>query len=158
MTIRRAFTRGLWIAAASGGLMLTPLFSATATAGADTVNWDAIADCESGGNWSTNTGNGHYGGLQFKPATWASHGGIGSPASASREEQIRVAENVLATQGIGAWPKCGGRGGMPTGWAAAPTAPTGCQAVRSGAVLGIFDLRRICTTFLDPLGAFGVPH
>lgn len=140
--------------------MLAPLFTGTATAGADTVNWDAIADCESGGNWSTNTGNGHYGGLQFKPATWASHGGIGSPASASREEQIRVAENVLATQGIGAWPKCGVRGGMPAAWAVptTPTAPSGCQTVRPGAVLGIFDLRRICTTFLDPLGAFGVPH
>ncbi|WP_166905446.1 transglycosylase family protein [Mycobacterium sp. DL440] len=157
MTIRRAFTRVFWIAAASAGFMLTPLFTGTATAGADTVNWDAIADCESGGNWSTNTGNGHYGGLQFKPTTWASHGGIGSPAFAPREEQIRVAENVLATQGIGAWPKCGARGGMPAGWAA-PTAPTGCQTVRPGAVLGIFDLRRICTTFLDPLGAFAAPR
>ena len=71
-----------------------------ATANADSVDWDAIAQCESGGNWSTNTGNGHYGGLQFKPATWASNGGVGSPATASREEQIRVAENVLRTQGI----------------------------------------------------------
>ncbi|MGA5535730.1 transglycosylase family protein [Mycolicibacterium nivoides] len=157
MTIRRALTRAFWLAATSAGLMLAPMFASTATAGADTVNWDAIADCESGGNWSIDTGNGHYGGLQFKPATWASHGGIGSPATASREEQIRVAENVLATQGIGAWPKCGVRGGMPAGWAA-PGAPTGCQAVRPGSVLGIFDLRRICTTFLDPLGAFGVPH
>ncbi|WP_198938848.1 transglycosylase family protein [Mycobacterium sp. NS-7484] len=157
MTIRKALTRAIWLAAASAGLMLSPLFAATATAGADTVNWDAIADCESGGNWSTDTGNGHYGGLQFKQTTWAAHGGIGSPAMASREEQIRVAENVLATQGIGAWPKCGARAGMPAGWSA-PSAPTGCQAVRPGAVLGIFDLRRICTTFLDPLGAFGMPR
>lgn len=143
--------------ATSAALMLAPLSAGAPTAGADTVNWDAIADCESGGNWSTDTGNGAYGGLQFKPTTWAAHGGIGSPASASREEQIRVAENVLATQGIGAWPKCGARGGAPAGWAA-PSAPTGCQTVRPGAVLGIFDLRRICTTFLDPLGAFGVPR
>ncbi|MDH6194736.1 hypothetical protein M2272_001365 [Mycobacterium frederiksbergense] len=157
MTMRRALTRVFWLAATSAGLMLTPLFASPATAGADTVNWDAIADCESGGNWSIDTGNGAYGGLQFKPATWAAHGGIGSPATASREEQIRVAEDVLATQGINAWPKCGVRGGMPAGWGA-PAAPTGCQAVRPGAVLGIFDLRRICTTFLDPLGAFGVPH
>ncbi|MBU9765808.1 transglycosylase family protein [Mycobacterium sp. TNTM28] len=157
MTIRKALNRAFWLAAASAGLILTPVSGMTATAGADTVNWDAIAECESGGNWSTNTGNGAYGGLQFKPATWAAHGGVGSPATASREEQIRVAENVLATQGIGAWPTCGARGGMPAGWAA-PSAPTGCQAVRSGAVLGIFDLRRICTTFLDPLAAFGVPH
>ncbi|BBX91727.1 transglycosylase family protein [Mycolicibacterium boenickei] len=158
MTIRRALTRAFWLAAASAGLMLAPTFATAATAAADTVNWDAIAECESGGNWSTDTGNGAYGGLQFKPATWASHGGIGSPATASREEQIRVAENVLATQGIGAWPTCGARGGMPAGWAAAPSAPSGCQAVRPGSVLGIFDLRRICSTFLDPLGAFGVPH
>ena len=64
------------------------------------MDWDAIAQCESGGNWSTNTGNGHYGGLQFKPSTWASNGGVGSPSTASREEQIRVAENVLRTQGL----------------------------------------------------------
>ncbi|WP_096866872.1 transglycosylase family protein [Mycolicibacterium houstonense] len=157
MTTRKALTRAFWVAATSAGLMLTPLFAAAAPAGADTVNWDAIAECESGGNWSTDTGNGHYGGLQFKPSTWAAHGGVGSPSAASRAEQIRVAENVLATQGIGAWPKCGSRGGMPAGWAA-PSAPTGCQAVRPGAVLGIFDLRRICTTFLDPLAAFGVPR
>ncbi|OBB06212.1 transglycosylase [Mycolicibacterium fortuitum] len=149
--------RAFWITATSAALMLAPLSAGAATAGADTVNWDAIADCESGGNWATDTGNGAYGGLQFKPTTWAAHGGIGSPASASREEQIRVAENVLATQGIGAWPKCGARGGAPAGWAA-PSAPTGCQTVRPGAVLGIFDLRRICTTFLDPLAAFGVPR
>ncbi|MBP3085013.1 transglycosylase family protein [Mycolicibacterium fortuitum] len=157
MTIRSALNRAFWITATSAVLMLAPLSAGAATAGADTVNWDAIADCESGGNWSTDTGNGAYGGLQFKPTTWAAHGGIGSPASASREEQIRVAENVLATQGIGAWPKCGARGGAPAGWAA-PSAPTGCQTVRPGAVLGIFDLRRICTTFLDPLAAFGVPR
>ncbi|HMF59301.1 MAG TPA: transglycosylase family protein, partial [Vicinamibacterales bacterium] len=69
------------------------------TAHADSMNWDAVAQCESGGNWAANTGNGNYGGLQFKPATWSSNGGVGSPASASREEQIRVAENVLASQG-----------------------------------------------------------
>jgi hypothetical protein len=74
------------------------------------VNWDAIAACESGGNWSINTGNGFAGGLQFTPSTWRANGGSGSPANASREEQIRVAENVLRTQGLGAWPVCGKRG------------------------------------------------
>ena len=73
-------------------------------------NWDAIAACESGGNWAINTGNGYYGGLQFTPGTWSSNGGAGMPHQASRSEQIRVAENVLRTQGIGAWPVCGGRG------------------------------------------------
>jgi hypothetical protein len=74
------------------------------------VNWDAIAGCESGGNWAISTGNGYAGGLQFTSSTWHSNGGAGSPNGASREEQIRVAENVLHSQGIGAWPVCGRRG------------------------------------------------
>ena len=74
------------------------------------VNWDAIAQCESGGNWGISTGNGYSGGLQFTPSTWRANGGSGSPNGASREEQIRVAENVLHSQGIGAWPVCGRRG------------------------------------------------
>ena len=77
---------------------------------AGAVNWDAVAQCESGGNWAINTGNGYYGGLQFLPATWWANGGTGMPNQASRAEQIRVAENVLRTQGIGAWPVCGLRG------------------------------------------------
>jgi len=74
------------------------------------VNWDAIAQCESGGNWAISTGNGYSGGLQFTSSTWHANGGSGSPAGASRDEQIRVAENVLHSQGIGAWPVCGRRG------------------------------------------------
>ena len=72
--------------------------------------WDQVASCESGGNWAINTGNGYYGGLQFTMGTWRANGGSGSPAGASREEQIRVAENVLHNQGIRAWPVCGRRG------------------------------------------------
>lgn len=75
------------------------------------VDWDSVAQCESGGNWAINTGNGFHGGLQFTMGTWASNGGSGSPEGASRDEQIRVANNVLNTQGIGAWPVCGRRGG-----------------------------------------------
>jgi resuscitation-promoting factor RpfE len=74
------------------------------------VNWDAIAACESGGNWGISTGNGYSGGLQFTASTWRANGGSGSAGGASREEQIRVAENVLHSQGIGAWPVCGRRG------------------------------------------------
>lgn len=84
-----------------------------APANADSVNWDAVAACESGGNWAINTGNGYYGGLQFAPGTWSGHGGgefASSAHLASREEQIAVAERVLRTQGIGAWPVCGRRG------------------------------------------------
>ena len=74
------------------------------------VNWDAIAQCESGGNWGINTGNGYFGGLQFSSGTWSANGGSGSASHASREEQIRVAEHILDSQGLGAWPVCGRRG------------------------------------------------
>jgi hypothetical protein len=73
-------------------------------------DWDAVARCESGGNWSINTGNGYYGGLQFSSSTWTGFGG-GEYAPradlATREQQIAVAERVLAVQGRGAWPTCG---------------------------------------------------
>jgi hypothetical protein len=129
----------------------------TATAQADSVNWDAIAQCESGGNWATNTGNGAYGGLQFKPATWAANGGVGDPATASRAEQIRVAENVLRTQGLKAWPKCGAQGAAPAVWGnpAAPTAPTmtsGCAAMPTRGLFGFINPRQMCSALLNPLG------
>ncbi|MBJ7338933.1 transglycosylase family protein [Mycolicibacterium sp.] len=126
---------------------------------ADSMNWDAVAQCEAGGNWAANTGNGTYGGLQFKPATWTANGGVGSPASASREEQIRVAENVLASQGPGAWPKCGAQGGTPAIWnvssiSPAQTAPaTGCQAMPTKGLLGFINPRQMCSALLNPLGA-----
>jgi len=98
------------MAALGGALVAAPMALSAGTANADGVNWDAVAACESGGNWSINTGNGYYGGLQFAMGTWQSNGGSGSPHTATREEQIRVANNVLQSQGIGAWPSCGGRG------------------------------------------------
>ncbi|WP_165605192.1 transglycosylase family protein, partial [Mycolicibacter sinensis] len=72
--------------------------------------WDSVARCESGNNWGINTGNGYQGGLQFAPSTWSAHGGgkyAPSAHLASREQQIAIAEHVLATQGRGAWPVCG---------------------------------------------------
>ncbi|MDT5242903.1 MAG: resuscitation-promoting factor RpfA [Mycobacterium sp.] len=72
--------------------------------------WDQVAKCESGNNWAINTGNGYQGGLQFSPGTWSSHGGsqyAPSAHMATKDEQIAVAERVLATQGKGAWPVCG---------------------------------------------------
>src|SRR5437764_8848833 len=83
--------------------------SAQAAAASD-GEWDQVARCESGNNWSINTGNGFQGGLQFTPGTWASHGGTEfAPAAnlASREQQIAIAERVLASQGRHAWPVCG---------------------------------------------------
>ncbi|WP_197381616.1 transglycosylase family protein [Mycolicibacterium mengxianglii] len=115
------------LAAFTGAVLFGLLALSTGTANADSVNWDAIAQCESGGNWAVNTGNGHYGGLQFKPATWQANGGVGNPAQASREEQIRVAENVLASQGIKAWPKCGANAGSPFTATRTPMNPTSRQ-------------------------------
>ncbi|WP_033442979.1 LysM peptidoglycan-binding domain-containing protein [Saccharothrix sp. NRRL B-16314] len=116
--------------AVAGVIVGAPLAMAAGTANAQSgVNWDAVAACESGGNWSINTGNGYYGGLQFLPSTWTSHGGSGMPHQASRDEQIRIAENVMKTQGIGAWPVCGpkGLGGAPAPARQAP-APAPRQA------------------------------
>jgi resuscitation-promoting factor RpfE len=99
------------LATFAGALAVAPLALGTGTASAESgVNWDAVAACESGGNWSTATGNGYYGGLQFTMGTWRANGGSGSPHQASKAEQIRVAESVLRSQGIGAWPVCGRRG------------------------------------------------
>ncbi|MFO7162913.1 MAG: transglycosylase family protein [Mycolicibacterium hassiacum] len=89
-----------------GGLALAGHASAATDA-----EWEQVAKCESGGNWAINTGNGYHGGLQFSPSTWLAHGGAEfAPAAhlATKEEQIAVAERVLATQGKGAWPSCGG--------------------------------------------------
>ena len=105
---RKLSTRALGYAAVTGAIVAVPFGLSTGTAAAaPTHNWDGVAQCESGGNWSINTGNGYYGGLQFSQSTWAANGGAGSANNASKQEQIRVAENVLATQGAGAWPVCG---------------------------------------------------
>jgi hypothetical protein len=77
--------------------------------------WDVVAQCESGGNWSANTGNGYFGGLQFSPTTWTSYGGgsyAGTANHASRAEQIAIAEKVLRAQGWKAWPTCSKRTGV----------------------------------------------
>lgn len=79
---------------------------------ASTSTWDALAECESSGDWSINTGNGYSGGLQFAPSTWRAYGGEGSAHNASRTEQIAVAERVLDGQGWGAWPACSSELGL----------------------------------------------
>jgi hypothetical protein len=77
--------------------------------------WDALAQCESGGNWHINTGNGYYGGLQFSLGTWHSYGGTGLPSQHSRETQIAIATKLRnASGGYGAWPACAARLGLPT--------------------------------------------
>ena len=104
--VRRALRGGaVSLGAAAAGLAVM-----AAPASAATHDWSGIAECESGGNWSINTGNGYYGGLQFSQSTWNAYGGQQYAARAdlaSAGEQIAVAEKVLAGQGIGAWPVCG---------------------------------------------------
>ncbi|WP_051597116.1 LysM peptidoglycan-binding domain-containing protein [Curtobacterium sp. UNCCL17] len=104
------------IAATGVGLAAAPANAASGS------TWDQLAQCESGGNWAINTGNGYYGGLQFNLGTWQANGGAGNPASASREAQIAVAERVLASQGWGAWPACSAQLGLSGTSGAAPAA------------------------------------
>ncbi|UWX97097.1 transglycosylase family protein [Arthrobacter zhaoxinii] len=118
--IRRIVRRGLATAAITGA-GAAGLVGMAAPANAASMDWDALAQCESGGNWAINTGNGYSGGLQFSPSTWAAFGGTGDAANASREEQIAVAERVLAEQGPGAWPACTAKLGL-TGATANPQA------------------------------------
>ncbi|MFJ8825733.1 transglycosylase family protein [Streptomyces sp. NPDC102467] len=98
------------LAGVAGAAVAVPLMGATSASAASTSEWDAVAQCESGGNWSINTGNGYTGGLQFSSSTWAAYGGTSYASSAdqaSKAQQISVAEKVLAAQGKGAWPSCG---------------------------------------------------
>ncbi|SIM63874.1 transglycosylase family protein [Micromonospora cremea] len=114
VTTRRVAVGTLAVGAVTGAVAL---FGPAAPAQAG-VNWDAIAQCESSGNWHINTGNGYYGGLQFSQSTWAGYGGKKYAARAdlaSRGEQIAIAEKVLDGQGIGAWPTCGKKGGSSGG-------------------------------------------
>jgi nucleoid-associated protein YgaU len=112
--------------ALAGAMVATPALIATVPAHA--TNWNAVANCESNGNWHTSTGNGFYGGLQFTKSTWHANGGSGNPANASRAQQIRVAKNVKASQGMGAWPVCGSHGSEPGG-----SSSSGSSSSSSGA-------------------------
>ncbi|GAA2590124.1 MULTISPECIES: LysM peptidoglycan-binding domain-containing protein [Streptomyces] len=103
-------TRVIAVAGVTGAAVAAPLMAAGNASAATASEWDAVAQCESGGNWSINTGNGYYGGLQFSASTWAAYGGTqyaSTANQASKAQQIQVAEKVLAGQGKGAWPVCG---------------------------------------------------
>jgi hypothetical protein len=134
-------TRALVGGLAFAGLAAAGIGIAAAPANAaDGSTWDALANCESSGNWAANTGNGYSGGLQFTQSTWTANGGTGSPAAASRDTQIAVAEHVLASQGWGAWPACSAKLGLSGTTGAAPgaipaqaAAPAPAPAVRPAA-------------------------
>ncbi|MEU5772505.1 transglycosylase family protein [Streptomyces venezuelae] len=103
-------TRVVTLAGVTGAAVAAPLMAAGSASAATTSEWDAVAQCESGGNWSINTGNGYYGGVQFSASTWSAYGGTKyAPTAdkASKAQQIEIAEKVLAGQGKGAWPSCG---------------------------------------------------
>lgn len=119
-------------ALAIGGAVAATLSMPAANA-VDGATWDALAQCESGGNWSINTGNGFYGGLQFTQQSWNGVGMSGSPATASRAQQIEAGERLLAIQGWGAWPACSAKLGLygKTGAAPTYTEPTTTVAAQS---------------------------
>ncbi|MFE9043312.1 transglycosylase family protein [Streptomyces sp. NPDC012421] len=103
-------TRVVALVGVTGAAVAAPLMAAGTASAATASEWDRVAQCESGGNWSINTGNGYYGGLQFSASTWAAFGGTAyAPTAdqASKSQQIAIAEKVLAGQGKGAWPSCG---------------------------------------------------
>lgn len=103
-------TRMATLAGVTGAAIAAPLMVSGTASAATASEWDTVAQCESGGNWSINTGNGYYGGLQFSASTWAGYGGTKYAATAdqaSKAQQIEIAEKVLAGQGKGAWPVCG---------------------------------------------------
>ncbi|MFE7962790.1 transglycosylase family protein [Streptomyces cellulosae] len=121
-------TRAIAIAGVTGAAVAGPLMASGTASAATASEWDAVAQCESGGNWSINTGNGYYGGLQFSASTWAAYGGTQYAATAdqaSKAQQIEIAEKVLAGQGKGAWPVCGtGLSNTPYSGAAAEAPKT----------------------------------
>ena len=132
--VRRTRTTALL----AGAALLAPLGLLAATgnaAAADGGVWDRIAQCESGGNWHINTGNGYYGGLQFSAGTWRAYGGTAyapTAAGASRGQQIAVATKVQHAQGWGAWPVCSARAGA---YGSAPAASSGSATTKSSSVV-----------------------
>lgn len=105
-------TRNIARVAVAGVAVGAPIAMAAPAHADYAPNWDMLAQCESSGNWSINTGNGYYGGLQFSHSTWQAYGGTGYAHQAPKSEQIRIAEKVLASQGPNAWPACTAE----TGW------------------------------------------
>ena len=106
--MRRGLTRTA-VALAGGAVVATGMLATGGAANAAT-GWDEVAACESGGDWSINTGNGFYGGLQFTQSSWEAAGGLQYAERAdlaSKSQQIAAGETLLSMQGAGAWPNCG---------------------------------------------------
>ncbi len=121
-------TRIAAAAGVAGAAVALPLMGATSADAASVDTWDAVAQCESGGDWSINTGNGFYGGLQFTQSSWEAAGGTEYASRAdlaTKDQQIATAEVLLGMQGPGAWPVCGPQAGLTAGGAAAEVDPSG---------------------------------
>lgn len=139
-------TRTVARIAVAGAVAAGPAVAAPTAEAATDAAWDAVAACESSGNWAINTGNGYSGGLQFLPATWRGFGGTAyAPAAylATRAQQIAVAEKVLAAQGWGAWPVCSRKAGV-TGQA--PTVRTTTAAAARPKVSSAIVKKKITST------------
>ncbi|WP_218220014.1 transglycosylase family protein [Nesterenkonia sp. Act20] len=120
-TFKKALGGGLAVATLAGAGVIAQAPAASAAS-----QWDQLAQCESGGNWSINTGNGYYGGLQFSQQSWQAVGGSGLPSQASKSEQISRAHQLWEAQGWGAWPSCSaqlGLSGNPGGGGSPAPAP-----------------------------------
>ncbi|MFD6832016.1 peptidase [Streptomyces sp. TSRI0384-2] len=129
---QRRFNRASLTVTASGAGLALPLVAAGTADAASADTWAKVAACESSGDWSVNTGNGYYGGLQFKQSTWEAYGGsayAGRADLATKDQQIAVAEKVLDGQGPGAWPACSQKAGLTRG-GPAPVAPEAAPAPR----------------------------
>jgi resuscitation-promoting factor RpfA len=134
--------------AVAGAVVGAPLALAPTASAATDSTWDKVAQCESGGNWAISTGNGYFGGLQFSAGTWKAFGG-GAYATtankATREQQIAVAEKVLAAQGWNAWPICSkkaGATGQPATVRASAPAPAAAPAAPAAPTAGDYVVKR----------------
>ncbi|MET8679147.1 transglycosylase family protein [Streptomyces sp. NPDC004647] len=126
------------MAGLAGTAVAVPLMGATSASAASVDTWEKVAQCESGGNWSINTGNGYYGGLQFSQSSWSAAGGTQyAPRAdqAGKEQQIATAEKLLDQQGPGAW-ACAGEGGLTAGGPDAGVNPDGSGSSASQADRG----------------------
>ncbi|MGP3971799.1 LysM peptidoglycan-binding domain-containing protein [Streptomyces sp. 6N223] len=123
-------------AGVTGAAVAIPFMAAGSAEAASVETWDAVAECESSGDWSINTGNGFYGGLQFTQSSWEAAGGTQYAARAdlaTKDQQIAAAEVLLSMQGPGAWPVCGPQAGLTAGSEAPAIDPSGTGAVEAPA-------------------------
>lgn len=135
MAFVRFVTRTGAVLALTGGLFAGSVVASGTANAWDVAVWDAVARCESSGNWAINTGNGYYGGLQFSASTWKAFGGLEfAPRAdlASKAEQIAIARRTLYTQGPRAWPVCSVRAGLTkeNGGADRNAQPLGTRSVK----------------------------